>query len=112
MNKEQFEKVLIDARQKGIEAVIGMQDTYPCGGAYHMADGNSAIIKLFKKFGVKEGNYYTCMGWSASKMSKGYMISHSGNSYQNMDMHSRRTVAESGVFGMNELPTRVETYID
>lgn len=111
--KEEFEKVLIDARQKGIEAVIGLTDTYPCGGAYLKADGNSNIVKLFKKYGTKVGDSYEIMGWHASKgYPSGYDISHGGNHYQNMDMHSRRATAECGELGMNNLVVRVETYID
>ncbi len=116
MTKEKFEKTLLDARDAGIQAVMGMEDNYPCGGAYHTADGNSQIVRMFKKYGIRGNqgreNHYEVMGWTAYKASKGYIISHGGNRYQNMDMHSRRTTAESGVLGMNELPTSVHTYID
>ena len=71
MTKEQFGLVLVEARQKGIEAVIGMEDNYPCGGAYLIADGNSEIVKLFKKFGEKDESSYPCYynlaGWHARK---------------------------------------------
>lgn len=113
MRKETFEKILLEARDVGIQVVIGMQDTYPCGGAYHVASGNSDIVKMFKKFGVEERpKHYSIMGWTAWKSHRGYIISHPGRMYQNMDMHSASTTAESGVLGMNELPTSVHTYID
>lgn len=111
--KQEFEKVLSDARQKGIEAVIGMTDTYPCGGAYLKADGNSDIVKLFKKYGVKENDYYTILGWHATKgYHTGYNISHGGNLYQNMDMHSKRATVECGEFGKHNLVVSVNVYID
>ena len=113
MNKEAFAKALIDARQAGIEAIIGMVDSYPCGGAYHETSGNSEIVKMFKKYGEDVGDKrYEFMGWYAWKSHKGYMVSHGGATYQNMNMHSARTTAESGILGMNELSTSVHTYID
>lgn len=114
IKKEEFEKILIDARQAGIVAVIGMKDTYPCGNAYLQAEGNSEIVKLFKKYGVKDLNGdYEVMGWTARKgYPKGYDISHGGNKYQNMDMHSARATKEAGILGMNNLVVSVRTYID
>lgn len=115
ITKEEFETALVNARDAGIQAVIGMTDSFPCGGAYHTAPGDSMIVKAFKKYGLCTGDKeYEAMGWRCyrNRGGNGYVLSHGGAGYQNMDMHSVRATKESGVLGMSELPTSVHTYID
>jgi hypothetical protein len=117
-SKEYFEQILLKARQVGEEAIVGMSDTFPCGGAYHTADGNSTIVRAFKKYGTMGAlNTYEFGEWYAMKSYKGYMIGHRGGKltrrgYQSMNMHSARATAESGMLGVSGFITSVHTYID
>lgn len=114
MTKEEFMAVLNRASYAGREAVKGMEDTYPCGGAYLTADGRSDIVRLFKKHGEKAGkNEYTIGRWRMWKSSRGFIISNGENGgYQNMQMHSAENNAYVTVFGTYNLPVSVHTYID
>lgn len=119
--KEQFQQVLDEAELAGREAVAGMRDGFPCGGAYLTAHSNvncGFIIKLFKKYGVKEGEgsnaKYKIGNWTMMKdYPTGFWISNSANGgYQNMDMHSAENNAYVRVFAKYNIVVGVRTYID
>jgi len=50
-------------REKADEVSGAIGDNwYPVGGAWLTVDGNSPLVRLFKKEGVKEGDYYRIAG--------------------------------------------------
>lgn len=110
--------MLDTAEAAGAAAIKGMEDTYPCGGAYIIVDGSNELVKLFKKYGAKSGEganaHYKFGKWGMSKnYPTGFTVSCYGNGgYQNMDMHSAENNAYVRVFGLNNIPVRVHTYID
>jgi len=44
-----------------VSGAIG-ENWYPVGGAWLTVDGNSPLVRLFKKEGVKDGDYYRIAG--------------------------------------------------
>lgn len=114
ITKEEFEKILGEATEAGRVATIGMTDTYPCGGAYVVLDGNGDMVRLFKKYAEKTGTSdYELDDWRIWKSDKGYAMSNKKNGgYQNMQMHSAENNAYVQVFVMENIVTSVRVYID
>lgn len=118
----EFMALLDAAHNAGEQATDGMVDTYPCGGAYVIAEGTSELVKLFKKYGTSNGQEganarYTFNNWTMSKdYPKGFSFSNHNKKqkggFQNIQMHAAVANAYVQKFGEHNIVTSSRTYID
>ncbi len=115
---DEFGSILFGAEISGRAALQGLQDTFPCGGAWLNTSGNSQIAKLFKKYAIKQDNGDYVFGeWHMNKgYPSGYSIHHyssGGSGYQSMEMDIakysaiQKSLVEEGIG-----ETNLYSYID
>lgn len=114
LDRDDFVGMLEDATEAGAFATKGMDDSFPCGGAYVIADGRNELVRGMKKWGTLEGSWYKLGDWAMTKnYPSGFMFSNRKNGgYQNMQMHGAENAAYVKVFGMYNIVTSIHTYID
>lgn len=115
--KEQFINILNETDIAAKEAIKGMYDGYPCGGAYLVVPGigKDGFVSYFKKYSeCEERKKFSLGNWHISKhYKKGYtiygpLVGH----YQNMYMDIAAEQARARILIKYGFKVQVESYID